>query len=341
MTTSTDVAAVRAALAAAYAKGDVELGNWHDWLAFAETLAATTVVTPPVVVPPVVVPPVTAAWTPKVKSPVGLVFPFKPKTTSVVNGDLTITTAGQVVSGPAVTGNIIVKAPNVKLDNFVAKGLFGGPTGLTANVGILDGSSLDAGFQYSNTVLTGIEIKNSFDGAKAMGDTHFIDCWIHQLMAQPSRPVGGGAGNSAGGYTHNDGIQSSGGNNLSVLRCRIEDTGYNSGIFIDPDQGGITGVEVGDSFVQGGNFPFFATHSASATGAPIPHQLYVHGCMFGDASMDSPSWAGTSRVETERGIDIRWENNVDEDGNPLALNAPPRTVPRWRKTNWSYDGVVH
>jgi hypothetical protein len=335
VSSSAEVSAVRAAFAAQYLRADSTLKEYADLMAYFAVQGS-----PPVVVPPVVVPPAPAGWNPKATDPSKVVFPFAPHTTSVVEGDLNLTVAGQVVSGVAVTGNIITHAKDVKLDNFTAQGLWNQSSGLYAKTGKLAGSHLDAGVQYSEYTLEQVEITGSFDGVKSFSNTHLVDCWIHQLIAgggyDPS-PTAGGSGNSAGGYTHDDGGQISSGANISYLRCRIEDTGYNSGLFIDPDQGAITNVTFDDGFLQGGNFGYFAVHSASAAGAPFPTRLAVRNSTLDYPAITAPAFAGTNKVETDRGIDIIWVGNVHPDGTPCLLNEPATPLAkRTRKHVWSY-----
>lgn len=318
------------------------LGNYRTILATPVPVPSPTPSPTPAPVPSPTPAPA-GNWCQK-KNPKDIVYPFVPHTTSVVNGDLNIVDASHPYSGVAVTGNIISHVAGVKVDNFICRGLWNQSSGLQASIGKCQGSGLDAGFQYSEAILTGVEITGSFDGAKAFSGTHLIDCWIHGLNAgggyDPS-PSSGGSGNSAGGYTHNDGVQISAGSGISLLRTRIEDTGYNSGLFIDPDQGQISGVQILDSFLQGGNFAYFVVHSTANTN--VPFNLEVGRTMFGFPAIPAPSWADCSKVENTvttdgrhlPGIVVNWHDNVDEDGNPLTMNAVTPFAKRWRKHVYS------
>lgn len=359
---------VRAAAIAA------QLGATETDAALAAAQAALGIVTPMLAafattlgipVPPPPPPPPTSGWQfltwDKIAAatPAGVKQNLMPRTTVVPtpsnpNGDLHLTQTGQTVTNVDVAGSIISQAPGCVANNCTGKNAWsqssgGGPNGVGLSVydGKYTGSPTDAGIQYGSYYAERVELTKSFDGVKAFSASTLKSCWIHGLLAgggYDPAPGTGGSGNSAGNYTHNDGLQSSGGAGIYLLDSRIEDTGYNSGAFFDPDQGPIDGYEVGRSYLQGGNFSLFICHATKADGTPNPNHVnggYVHDNEFGFPAITAPAFAGPVNIEQHAqwpqvGV-VRYENNRLEDGTPATAQyiASTPAAKRYRKHVWS------
>lgn len=317
------------------------------------------------VVPPPPPPPPTDGWQflPWGKiaaaTPAGVKQNLMPRTSVLAtpsnpNGDLHLTQTGQTVTNVDVAGAIISQAPGCIANNCTAKNAWsqssgGGPNGVGLSVydGKYSGSPTDASLQYGSYYAERVELTKSFDGVKAFSASTLKSCWIHGLLAgggYDPAPGSGGSGNSAGNYTHNDGLQCSGGTGIYLLDSRMEDTGYNSSAFFDPDQGPIDGYEVGRSYLQGGNFSLFICHATKADGTPNPNHVnggYVHDNEFGFPAKTAPAFAGPVNIEQHAqwpqvGV-VRYENNRLEDGSPATAQYIANTPPakRYRAHVWS------
>lgn len=309
-------------LAAAYNKSTTAVNkaiakSYSD--ASAAIVIPPTVVVPPVV-PPVVTPPTNTAWPKDVTAnPTGSKKPM----TSVV-GDLITQRDGEPIDAKNVTGKIIVKHNNVKITNFVTTGVWKDPgkTGLVMEDGKIDGQNIvEDAVRWSDYTARRVEITRTIDGFKGHGNVLIEDCWIHDLAFFT------GAGSGAGGFSHNDGLQVSSGSNVVIRRTRIENTRGNSAVFVDADQGTISGVTIADNyFNNSGNYMVYVKQSASAPQFGLPSNITITGNVFGKRpDYLDPTW-GLMAAEVHAN-NLVWTNNIQESsGKQLVLDS-------WGKAN--------
>lgn len=222
----------------------------------------------------------------------GTVWPYGPKGT------------------PTQIGYVVVKEPNKKIDNFIGDGIYqNGVEGLIATNGKLDGKgSTENGIQFSDFTATGVEVTATKDGFKAHGDVLIENCWVHDLTVTAT--------------SHNDGVQISGGTNVTIKNTRFEATAGKpeqkgtAAIFAKPEGGGSIGTVTieGNYFNRWGNF--FIQTSKSSTGAIAIEHLIVRNNVFGDV-VTYVDWADTHRIDGVK--KITWENNRDKNGNIVSL----------------------
>ena len=147
---------------------------------------------------------------------------------TVVRGNQTFATSGQVISGLDVHGKVVIKANNVTLKNSIVRGPAAGPCVNGAAIEVhgtgfmiqdvevmienptacLDGISA---FNSSGTILRA-NIHGGVDGIKTGSDILVQDSYIHDMQWFASDP------NQGGGATHNDGVQTFAGDANVTLR---------------------------------------------------------------------------------------------------------------------------
>lgn len=231
-------------------------------------------------------------------------------------GPMTVTKAGTVLANVHVNGTLTIAADNVTVRNFIASSVTqatknGGVHDTVLEDGTIDGGGSTTngsnGVEWSNYTARHLDITKSFDGMKAQGNVTIENCWIHDLNAQPSS-------DSAGGYTHNDGIQSSAGSHITIKDNRIERPGYNSAVFIDADEGNIDGVQVVGNYLDGGGYTLYVVQSRSAPQHGSPTNVVVDGNVFGKNH-------GFGPVTLAPGVIFR--DNVDADNKPVPAHLDP------------------
>lgn len=207
-------------------------------------------------------------------------------------------------------GFVTVKEPNKTLNNFLASGIYqNGVEGLVATNGKIDGKgTTENGIQYSDYKAIGVEVTGTKDGFKAHGDVLIENCWVHDLTVTAT--------------SHNDGVQISGGTNVTIKNTRFEATAVKpeqkgtAAIFAKPENDGTIGTVTVDGcyFNRWGNF-FIQTSKSNTNKIAIEH-LIVRNCIFGDVAT-YVDWADTHRIDGVK--KITWENNRDKNGNIVTL----------------------
>lgn len=179
------------------------------------------------------------------------------------DGDWAINTAGTVIDGWDVHGNIVVNAPNVTIRRSIVRGRVpkANAEGIITNYGASNTNLLiedttiipefptDAheGFKGANATLRRVEITNTVDGIGVHGNNFRLEqSWIHDLhyytpfALQPDN------------QTHNDGIQIHGGTNI-VIRGNTINGGHNASIMITPSVAPVVYTTIdGNYFDYGG-----------------------------------------------------------------------------------------
>lgn len=132
------------------------------------------------------------------------------------SGPVTVTTDGAIIENlNIVNGHIIVQADNVTIRNcrittYDYYPILNEGTNLVVEDCEITGTdpAVAAAISFDNYTARRLNISGGFDGLKANSDTLIEDCYIHDL-----RPSEG---------SHNDGIQTTGGNNVTVRHNTID-----------------------------------------------------------------------------------------------------------------------
>lgn len=161
------------------------------------------------------------------------------------------------------------------------------------------------GIQWSDFTLRKMDISGTFDGVKAQGNVIIEDSYIHDLHAFRSNEAG------AGGYSHNDCVQISSGKNVLIERNWMVSCGFNSAIFIDPDQGAIDSVTVQHNYLDSGGITLYAIASRSAEHG-LPTNVNIINNVFGDTHLYDYATIGAG---------VTFLHNVKTNGEEIT----PRT----------------
>ncbi|MCU1458699.1 MAG: hypothetical protein JWL73_2791, partial [Actinomycetia bacterium] len=231
------------------------------------------------------------------------------------SGPITVTEAGTVISNVRVNGTITIAADNVTVRNFVAGNVVQSTKGAGVRNTVLENGTINGGnsttnttdgVAWSNYTARNLDISKSFDGMKAFGNVTIENCWIHDLNMLRGDQYG------AGGYSHNDGIQTSAGTNITIRDNRIERPGANSAIFIDSDQGRIDDVQITGNYLDGGGYTLYVVQSRSAPQNGSPANVTVQGNVFGKNHNNGP-------VTLAPGVTFR--DNVDSADQPVPMHV--------------------
>ena len=199
-------------------------------------------------------------------------------TLTLVNGDVTLTTDGQVFDGYDVSGKVYVQANNVKISRSrIRNGIqirdWEGYSGLQVSdseLGPTTGSGGDDGIAFSSYSCLRCNIHNFSDGGKINGNVLIQDSYLHDLWQLSG--------------DHNDGLQNYAGSGDLTLRhntidghpTNTSDFG-NAAIFsADYPTGTIT---VDNNLLSGGQFTLQALDNATyvVTNNHFVRNSYIYG----------------------------------------------------------------
>jgi len=181
---------------------------------------------------------------------------------TVMNGDLTITTAGATYSGLDIHGFVSVQAPNVTIKNSIIRGGVAqsdiglvNDTDSSATNFLIEDSELvpmDPSVQIDgikgwNYTALRLDIHGTTDGAKMYGPNATLEnSYIHGLVTYAHDPDQGGK------QSHNDGVQILSGSNLKIIGNTIGG-GSNTAVMITQDHGSTSNVLIDNNWLSGGN----------------------------------------------------------------------------------------
>mgnify|MGYP001553646612 CR=1 FL=1 len=145
-------------------------------------------------------------------------------TLTVVNGDQTYSTDGQVLSGLDIRGYVQIRGKNITIKNSIIRGGIksctsssaqnSAPLWVRSDLGATNFAIQDSeispsnatacmdGIWAANVTMLRMNIHGAVDGVKAYDNVTIKDSYIHDLAWFASDP------NQGGGETHNDGVQS-------------------------------------------------------------------------------------------------------------------------------------
>lgn len=167
------------------------------------------------------------------------------------SGSLTLSRAGQVVSGLDVTGCITVRANNVTIRNTRVRGtceviVDNRATGLVLDHVEIDGrgSPSTLGIGHDSFTARNVYVHGVGDGMRANGNVLVTGSRITDL--------------ASGGGSHNDGIQITQGRSIRIIGNVIENRhAQTSAIMIGADQGSIASVLVQGNTLSGGGYTLY------------------------------------------------------------------------------------
>ncbi|QQR52679.1 right-handed parallel beta-helix repeat-containing protein [bacterium] len=206
------------------------------------------------------------------------------------SSSITITQNGTVINGLNINGEVIIRANNVTIKNtritsgdyYPIRYFDNDNTGLLIEDSEIIGtnSNVTAGISFANYTLRRVEIYGAADGIKADGDVLIEDSYVHNL--------------SVGNDTHNDGIQTTGGNNVTIRHttCKLSTTnGANACIQMGNESGqGISNWLVENNLFDGGGWTINAGQVASST--VFRNNRFTRNAGYGPVSISGATWQG-------------------------------------------------
>lgn len=209
---------------------------------------------------------------------------------TIVNGDQTYSTTGQVISGLDIRGYVKITGANITIKNSIIRGgvksctsgnaqnsaplwAMASATNFTFQDSEIAPTSATAcmdGIWASNTTILRANIHGAVDGIKAYNNVTVRDSYIHDLAYFASDP------NQGGGETHNDGVQSYecnaniliSGNNIDLSTGQ----GGNAAYQITQDSGvPCSNIQISGNWLDGGGCTVNVAHKvlSSLTGVSI------------------------------------------------------------------------
>ena len=216
------------------------------------------------------------------------------------SGGLTITKAGQVVSGLDIKGCVTVEAKNVVIRNSkIACSSNYSIRVSDANANLLvENVTIDGMGKNSATVCCGgytlkrVEIFNTIDGPRLGTNSQIIDSWIHHL----TRADG----------SHNDAMQTTAGSNIVVRHNTIEAYNpntkdpFNACLMIGSTTGpSVTNLLFEQNYCNGGNYSIGVRTDLNGSGIVFRDNLYGHDYRYGviaRTTQSGISWESSSNL---------------------------------------------
>ncbi|HEY3339505.1 MAG TPA: hypothetical protein VGK18_13460 [Propionicimonas sp.] len=208
----------------------------------------------------------------------------------VVNGDMTVTTPGTVISGIDLHGYLSIKADNVTVENSILRGGAQATSGKALimawwkykNLKVIN-STLKAefpsiyvdGLSGSNYTAQGLDIYGVVDALKVIGgNTTIRGNYFHDAIHSDNDPT------HPDGQTHDDGIQVEGGSAILIENNKIGGF-HNSPIQVTQNYAATNGVTIRNNELSGGGCQVNVTSAgAGGAGAPIT-SFALSGNKFG------------------------------------------------------------
>ncbi len=212
---------------------------------------------------------------------------------TVVNGNQTYTTAGQVISGLDIRGKVVIRGNNITLKNSIVRGPSGtscvngaaleveGSGNVVENVevAVSNPTACLDGVNASNATLTRLNVHGGVDGLKLDDNAKLSASWVHDLKWFASDP------NQGGGETHNDSVQILSGSNIVLdgnnLDARGE--GTNAAVQVTQDFGLVNNLNITKNWMDGGGCSLNVAHkggsslTVTASGNKFGHSSF-YGC---------------------------------------------------------------
>jgi hypothetical protein len=185
---------------------------------------------------------------------------------TVHSGDLTVTTAGQVIDSLDIKGVLTIRASNVVVRRSLIEGRNGSDSVIIKSgsgillqddeVTVVSPSPASDDMSVQGATLDRLNIHGGVDGMKLGANSTVEASWIHGLSSFSSDPAQGG------GPTHNDTIQIMSGTNIHVTGNNLQATeDDNSAIQVTQDTGTVSALTISHNWADGGACTFnFSGH---------------------------------------------------------------------------------
>lgn len=267
---------------------------------------------------------------------------------TVYNGDMNITTAGTTVENQDIRGYVNVAAANVTIRNsrirgrdtgggFVQYGLIQCTDGAVQNL-VIERCLIKAdtpyywvaGIKGSKFTATRCDISQVVDCVDPQGNNWAVDgCYLHDYaFFDGTNGTDHPSDSRFPGWTHNDGVQVSYGNNGRVKGCNIQS-------YISPDVGNPLTAETNTTAAGGRNFPnrnyghgVIATPDSGVITNLVITQNWIEG---GEICVQFTQGSNSGNTATVSGNRFGLDQKPGYTGNP----ANPYYVISFVDSAWS------
>ena len=226
-------------------------------------------------------------------------------TLTVHTGDLTVRTAGTVISGLDVRGLIKIKAANVTIKNSIVRGrTMNGPGALIENLGGYSGLKITDtelypanpspdvnGIYGYNFTATRVNIHGVIDAVHVTGSNVTVQqSWLHGNLHYTQDP------NQGGTPSHDDSIQIQKGSNIKVIGNTISGS-YGAAVQITQDTGSVSNVTFSNNQADGGKCTINIAQKAYGPiyGAVIHDNAFGRNTRIANCAIISPT---TTKIAT-------------------------------------------
>jgi hypothetical protein len=252
------------------------------------------------------------------------VDPLVPR--QIVNGDVTLSTPGQVYQDKTVNGEIVVTAQNVTIRNvqlnnnsaWYGISVMSGGSWDTTNANLtVDHSEINLGgfFDVKGIAFNGYTLENSFihNGADC---AHFgvgVSLINNLCSVGPDANNDGwpDSGFSCADGPHYDGFQSDGGNGITIRHNTVRNPcGQTSGILMSSNTSGISNVTVDNNLLAGGGYTLYCN-----AGPDVSNETVTNNRFARTFYPQSGYWGPTTGCEM---ADIFTSNVWDDTNQPLS-----------------------
>ncbi|HEY3339504.1 MAG TPA: right-handed parallel beta-helix repeat-containing protein [Propionicimonas sp.] len=209
---------------------------------------------------------------------------------TVVNGDMTITKAGTVVSNVDLRGHLLIQADNVTVKNSVIRGGAAAtkPKALiqawwqARNLQVVNTtlkaanrSLLIDGISGSNYTADRLDVSGIVDAAKVIGPNVTIrNSWFHDAIHSSNDP------NQPDRQTHDDGIQLEGGSNVVIENNKIGGF-HNAALQVTQNYSATHNVTVRNNQLSGGGCQINVTQKGRGGAGKAIYAFSITGNGFG------------------------------------------------------------
>jgi len=224
---------------------------------------------------------------------------------------ITVTVNGTVVEDLDITGGVTVQANNVTIRNCrITGGLYGvncsfGYTGtLIEDCTIYNGTS--KGVYGGNFTARRCDVSEYSDCMLVSSNVLVEDCYLHDLKV------------TAG--SHNDGIQCTGGSNITVSHCTIQGLyqEQTSALIFQTNNAPIDNVLFENNFLSGGAYTVYLVDKGTGYGDPTNARLH-----YNTFEKDSYAYGHLSMTGAAEFIGNIFHTGENIPENPPLSNDPP------------------
>jgi hypothetical protein len=246
----------------------------------------------------------------------------------VVNGDITVTTAGTVIDSVDLKGELIIAASNVTVRRSLIEGSKGHDASVDIQAGkgiLLEDDEVTATYpsvgnddmRVQNATVLRLNIHGGVDGIKLFGNSTISASWIHGLTYFAHDPA------QANGHTHNDAIQILGGANSHINGNWLDSaTKDNSAIQVTQDSGPISSLFIRGNWADGGSCSFnFSGHNSAGKVVPMGGIAVTYN-RFGHTSARYQGNCAIVVDDTTTHLTQAMGNVWDATGTPVTIFLP-------------------